>query len=108
LVIGKGHQLKIIDNLQGPVVVAGKCAVNEVGQRLKERLGKKHVYFSNSCNDLTQTLIGLGRFMGVNLLNLVPINKLKSILLLMKAKFHGSKSNVPTLRAMMKRYNVKY
>jgi uncharacterized protein (DUF362 family) len=107
LVIGKGQNLKVIDKLEGPVVVAGKCAVKEVGERLTQRLGKKHVYLSGGCNNLAQTLVGLGRYMGVNLLKMVPINPLKSIVLLLTAKLKGSKSNVPSLMSIVKRYKIK-
>ena len=55
LVIGKCRDLKAIDKLEGPVVVAGKCAVKEVGERLTQRLGKKHVYINNVYNNLAQT-----------------------------------------------------
>jgi hypothetical protein len=98
----------VIDNLEGPVVVAGHCAVNEIGERLVNRLGKKHVFFSDGCNNLAQTLVGLGRYMGVNLLDMVPMNPIKSIYLLMQAKLHGSRANVPTLLSILKPYKVKY
>jgi uncharacterized protein (DUF362 family) len=107
LVIGKGHNPKIIDSLEGPVVIAGHCAIEETAERLLKRLGKKHVFLSDGCNNLNQTAVGLGRYMGVNLLNLVPINPLKSIWLLFLAKIHGSKSNVPTLWEMIKPYKVR-
>lgn len=108
LVIGKGHDMEIIDKLEGPVIIAGHCAIEETANKLIERLGKKHVFLSDGCNNLAQTVVGLARYMGVNLLNLVPINPMKSIYLLMMAKLHGSKSNVPTLLEMMKPYKVKY
>ncbi|MBN2154499.1 MAG: DUF362 domain-containing protein [Candidatus Lokiarchaeota archaeon] len=108
LVIGKGHNLDIIDNLEGPVVIAGHCAIEEVGNRLVQRLGKKHVFLSDGCNNLSQTIIGLGRYMGVNLLKLVPLSPIKSIILLIQAKLHGSHSNVPSLLSMLKPYKVKY
>ncbi|NHJ40596.1 MAG: DUF362 domain-containing protein [Asgard group archaeon] len=107
LVIGKGHDPEIIDNLEGPVVVAGHCAVNEVGERLIRRLGKKHVFCSDGCNNLAETLVGLGRYMGVNLLKLVPINPIKSIILLLQAKLHGSKANVPSLTSILKPYKIR-
>ena len=108
LVIGKGHDPKIIDKLEGPVVIAGHCAIEETAETLIERLGKKHVFLSDGCNNLAQTVVGLGRYMGVNLLNLVPLNPIKSIYLLLLAKIHGSKSNVPSLFSMLKPYKVKY
>jgi uncharacterized protein (DUF362 family) len=108
LVIGKGHNVEIIDQLEGPVVIAGHCAIEETAKRLIDRLGKKHVYLSDGCNNLAQTVVGLARYMGVNLLNLVPLNPLKSIYLLFLAKLHGSKSNVPTLLEMLRPYKVKY
>ncbi|MHA1869582.1 MAG: DUF362 domain-containing protein, partial [Promethearchaeota archaeon] len=41
LVIGKGHDPKIIDSLKGPVLIAGHCAIEEVSERLIKRLGKR-------------------------------------------------------------------
>lgn len=46
--------------------------------------------------------------MGVNLLKMVPINPFKSIVLLLNAKLEGSKSNVPSLISIIKRYRVEY
>jgi uncharacterized protein (DUF362 family) len=105
--IVKGHDLGIIDKLQGPVVVAGHCAVEEVGTRLRQRLGKTHVFFSMGCNSLDRSILGLSRYMGVNLLNLVPANPIKSIYLLMQAKLHGSTSNVPSLLEILTPYKIK-
>jgi len=108
LVIGKGHDPAVIDGLQGPVVVAGHCAIDEVGQRLRQRLGKAHVFFSDGCNNLRETSVGLARFMGVNLLKLVPSSAFRSISLLLQAKLHGTTANVPSIREVLTRYKVKY
>jgi hypothetical protein len=107
LVIGKGHDPEVIDKLQGPVVVAGHCAVEEVGARLRQRLGKAHVFLSMGCNGLDECILGLSRYMGVNLLKLVPQNPIKSIYLLTQAKLHGSTSNVPSLLEILTPYRIK-
>ncbi|MBN2152215.1 MAG: DUF362 domain-containing protein [Candidatus Lokiarchaeota archaeon] len=106
LVIGKGHDPEAIDRLRGPVVVAGHCAVDEVGQRLRQRLGKANVFLSDGCNNLRQTNVGLARFMGVNLLKLVPSGTLKSLWLLFQARLHGSTANVPSIREVLTRFKV--
>ena len=108
LVIGKGHDLDSIDRLEGPVVVAGHCAVEEVGARLRGRLGKDHVFFSSGCNCLHETTIGLARYMGVNVMRLVPTKPLRSLWLLMLAHLHGSTSTVPSVKDILKQYKVKY
>ncbi|MHA1601904.1 MAG: DUF362 domain-containing protein [Promethearchaeota archaeon] len=97
MVAGKGFNLEEIDAIEGKVFVAGKCAIAEVGDRLVSRLGKKHVYFSDGCNNLAQTAAALLNLMHVNPLRLVPMNPFKSIWLLFQAKRHHTKANVPSI-----------
>ncbi|MHA1647639.1 MAG: DUF362 domain-containing protein, partial [Promethearchaeota archaeon] len=86
MVLGKGFDLDEIDNLKGPVFVGGHCAIEEVGERLLNRLGKKKVYFSDGCNNLGQSTAALSHLMKVNILDLVPINPFVSVKLLLQAK----------------------
>lgn len=97
LIIGKGHDVNIIDSLKGPVLIAGHCAIDEVSERLIKRLGRKNVYMSDGCNNLAQTAAAMFRLMHVSPLKMVTLNPLKSIKLLAQAKFHGSKANVPSI-----------
>ena len=96
MVLGKGFDLNEIDNLKGPVFVGGHCAIEEVGERLVNRLGKKKVYFSDGCNNLGQSTAALSNLMKVNILDLVPINPFISVKLLLQAKLHKTHANIPS------------
>ncbi len=96
LIMGKGFNLDTIDGLEGPALVCGHCAIEEVGKRLVENLGKKNVYFSDGCNNLAKTAAAMLKLMKVNPMKLVDLNPLKGIWLLFLAKLHGSKANVPS------------
>ena len=94
IVMGKGHDPAAIDAIQGRVLVVGKCAVAEVGDRLAERLGRKNVYFSGYCNDLCATANALCHLMGVSPLRFTPVPFAQTVSLLLQAKLHGTKANV--------------
>jgi uncharacterized protein (DUF362 family) len=95
MVMGKGHNPAEIDAIQGRVLVVGHCAIHEVGGRLKERLGKKNVYFSGYCNDLCATTNALCNLMHVNPMRMAPMGFARSVKLLALAKLHGTRANVP-------------
>ena len=94
-VMGKGHDPEVIDAIKGRVMVAGHCAIAELGDRLVARLGRKNVYFSGYCNDLCATTNALCHLMNVNPLLMAPLPFLKSIKLLALSKLHGSQAMVP-------------
>ena len=95
IVMGKGHDPAVIDAIKGRVLVAGHCAIEETGNRLTARLGKKNVYFTGYCNDLCATTNALCHLMKVNPLLMAPLPFFKSIKLLLLSKLHGSKAMVP-------------
>ncbi len=101
LIMGRGHEANLISNLRSEGytrgLVAGFCAIEEVGEKLRTAFGKKNVYFSHDCNDLAQTNTAMFKLSGVNTLDFVPISILKSMWLLMLAKLHGSKALIPSL-----------
>ncbi|MHA1338426.1 MAG: DUF362 domain-containing protein [Promethearchaeota archaeon] len=97
LVIGKGHDLNVIDSLKGPVLIAGHCAIEEVSERLIKRLGKKNVYLSGYCNDLAATTSSMVRLGKVNIFKMVKLNPLKSMLILALVKLKKSHANVPSI-----------
>jgi len=97
--MGEGHDLEEIDALKGPVLVAGHCAIEEVGERLIRRLGRKHVYLSGACNDLSASVAAMFRLMKVSPFEMVDLPPLRAAGLLALAKLHGSKANVPALWA---------
>jgi len=99
MVMGKGFDNDAIDAVEGRVLVVGKCAIAEVGERLEGRLGKKHVYFSGHCNDLCASTNAMCHLMGVNPLQMAPHPFLSSAKLLVQSKLRGTKANVPSLLA---------
>lgn len=64
--MGKGFDVKEIDNLKGRVLIAGHCAVEEISPKLIKRLGRKNVYLSGECNDLCSTAEAMFHLMKVN------------------------------------------
>ena len=99
ILMGKGHSSEVIDALQGRVLVAGRCAAAEAGDRLVARLSRKNVYFSGFCNDLCASTAALCHLMKVDPLLMAPLPFFKSLKLLTLSKLHGSKANVPFLFA---------
>lgn len=97
MVIGKGHDPKEIDAITGQVLVVGHCAIEEVGDRLVKRLGKKNVFFSGECNDLAASAAAMFYLMKVNPLVFVPVPTLTSVRCLVQAKLHGTTANVPSI-----------
>jgi len=99
LLMGKGHDPAAIEAIQGRVLVVGKCAIAEVGDKLVQRLGRKQVYFSGHCNDLCATTNAMCHLTGVNPLRLAPHPTLSATKLLLQARLRGTKANVPNLFA---------
>ena len=97
IVMGKGHDAAAIEAITGKVLVAGHCAIAEVGQQLIARLGRKNVYFTGYCNDLCATTSALCNLMKVNPLMMAPMPFLQAVKLLTLARIHGSQANVPNL-----------
>ena len=95
--MGKGFDKQEILSLEGKVLIAGHCAIEEVSQLLINKLGKNNVYLSGECNDLSSTAEAMFHLMKVNPVNLVPINPITAMRALITAKLKGSKSRVPNL-----------
>jgi uncharacterized protein (DUF362 family) len=96
LVMGKGFDRREIDGIDGPVLIAGHCAIEELAGGLTRRLGAKRVYRSGVCNDLRATTESMCHLMKVNPMKLAPINPLRSLYLLLRAfmnKTHGKLVN---------------
>ena len=97
IVMGKGFERDRIDAIEGRVLVAGPCAYDEVGDYLAGRLGRRNVFFTRECNDLAGMTSALTRLMKVSTLKMVPINPVKALEILVKAKLAGSKARIPKL-----------
>jgi len=96
LLMGKGFDKEEILNLEGKVLIAGHCAIEEVSSILIKKLKRKNVYLSGECNDLCSTAEAMFHLMKVNPIDLVPINPLTALWALITAKLKGSNSRVPS------------
>jgi len=97
VVMGKGWEPRRLERLQSRVLVVGTCAADEVGDRLKAIVGPESVAVSYGCNNLTETITALLRWMRISPLRLIPVSPLQSVKLLTQARWHGSKARIPPL-----------
>ena len=101
IVMGKGFEKNLAEQLRKEGytkgLVAGYCAIEEVGETLRNEFGKKNIFFSEHCNSLAQTTTAELKLSGVQTFDLVPISLLKSAKLILLVKFHGSKALIPSL-----------
>lgn len=96
MVMGKGHDTKELDAIEGKVLIVGDCAINEAGERLISRLGRKNVYLSPKCNSLASSAAAMFHLMKVDPMVFVPINPVKALGCLVLSKLHGSTALVPS------------
>ena len=95
ILMGKGVDQEEAGRINGPVHLAGDCAIADNYQKMKKRIGKKRITCSPGCNNLAATVDGLTKWMKISPLKLVPMNPLKSLGILVQAKISGSKANIP-------------
>ncbi|MCQ2488471.1 MAG: DUF362 domain-containing protein [Clostridia bacterium] len=96
MVIGKGHDIAEIDAIQGKVLIVGDCAIDEVGDRLINRLGKKNVFLSHKCNSLADSAAAMFYLMKVSPMAFVPVSLPVALKNLALSKLHGSTALVPS------------
>lgn len=94
ILMGKGFTHEDLDQVSGPLLLAGKCAIEETYTFFKNRSGRDKIYLSPYCNDLASTIKALTRLMKVNPFSIVPVSPWKSFTLLAAAKLRGSKARV--------------
>jgi hypothetical protein len=98
IVMGKGFDPQTIDAIDGPVHLAGGCAIEECGVKLGERLAAKHrVTESPGCNDLALTVKGLCAQMKVNPISLARTDLVRSVGAFILAQFHRTRANIVPL-----------
>jgi hypothetical protein len=99
LVMGKGHDEKIVEILKEKGytkgLVAGYCAINEVGEKLRNEFGKRKVFFSGNCNNLAETVKAILKLSNLTVFDLVPLSPEELMTLIDNAKKHGSTALVP-------------
>ena len=72
-------------------------AIEEVGDYLVKKLGKKNVFFSGKCNELAKSAAAMFYLMKVSPLEFAPVSPLISVKCIILAKLHGTKALVPSL-----------
>lgn len=91
LVLGKGFDDGVVVGIEGPVLLVGPCAVEEIGDRLIERLGSKRVHCSRECNDLAAVIESMCHLMKVSPFEMVPaVNPIKALTLVVQSWLNGS------------------
>jgi uncharacterized protein (DUF362 family) len=99
IVMGKGHDEDILEKLkaQGYTkgLVAGYCAINEVGDKLLKAFGKRKVFFSGDCNNLADTAKAEFKLSKVSVFDLIPIPTDQLMTLVEEAQKHGSTALTP-------------
>lgn len=88
LLMGKGFDPLEIERIKGPVLIVGKCAIEEVSDTLLSRLGKRKVYLSEGCNDLRATTEAMCHLTKVNPMKFVTANPVTVLEILIQANLH--------------------
>ena len=99
LVMGKGHDESLVGILKEKGftkgLVAGYCAINEVGEKLRNEFGKRKVFFSGDCNNLAETVKAILKLSSMTVFDLVSLPTEELMALIDSAKEHGSTALVP-------------
>ena len=99
LVMGKGHDENLVEKLKAEGytkgLVAGHCAIEEVGEKLRNEFGKRKVFFSGDCNNLAETIKAILKLSGLTVFDLVPISNEELMSLISAAQDNESTALVP-------------
>ena len=99
IIMGKGFNENLIEQLRAEGytkgLVAGYCAINEVGEQIKQAFGKRKVFFSGDCNNLADTVRAELKLARMNVLDLVPVSSDEFMALMDAAKKYGSTALIP-------------
>jgi len=99
LIMGKGHDKDLIGKLKDEGytkgLVAGYCAINEVGNELRDIFGKRKVFFSGDCNNLAETVKAELKLASMTVFDLVPIPTEELMPLIDEAQKNNSTALTP-------------
>jgi uncharacterized protein (DUF362 family) len=100
IIMGKGHDDDLIEQLKSEGytkgLVAGYCAIDEVGKELRKEFGRRNVFFSGDCNNLAETVTAELKLAGMNAFDITPLSYEEGIKLLQEAQKHGTKALITT------------
>ena len=99
IVMGKGHDKNIVELLKSEGynrgLVVGYCAIDEVGEKLRNEFGKRKVFFSGDCNNLAETVKAELKLSKMTIFDLVPIPTDELMSLVEVAQKKGSTALTP-------------
>ncbi|MHA2397866.1 MAG: DUF362 domain-containing protein [Promethearchaeota archaeon] len=100
LIMGKGHDENLIEQLKAEGytkgLIAGYCAIDEIGKSLRKEFGRRNVFFSGDCNNLADTVTAVLRLSGMSVLDIVPLSVDKLMEIVQEAQRHGTKALITT------------
>jgi len=99
LIMGKGHDEDLVEQLKAEGysrgLVAGYCAIDEVGDKLLKEFGKRKVFFSGDCNNLAETVKAELKLAKMTVFDLVPLSNDELMSLVAAAQKKGSTALTP-------------
>jgi len=97
LVCGSGFEASDFRDLPGDILVVGPCACAEAADLLRRRYPERKMYLVPEHNDLMANTRYQARLMGVQPLQMVPLNPAVSALTLLQATLRGLTARVPPI-----------
>ena len=97
VVFGKGFEDADLEALPGDILVVGPCAVGERGAELRRRYPGRRIVEVNAHNDLRGIMTALTSLMGVRPLDMVPLSRWRTLMVLAQARLRGLNSRLPPL-----------
>ena len=100
LIMGKGHDENLVEQLKDEDytrgLIAGYCAIDEVGKQIRKEFGRRNVFFSGDCNNLADTVTAILKLSGMSALDLIPFSFDELMEIIQEAQKHGTKALITT------------
>ena len=100
LIMGKGHDEDLIEKLKSEGytkgLIAGYCAIDEIGKEVRKEFGRRNVFFSGDCNNLADTVTAILKLSGMSALDLVPFSIEELMEIIQEAQKQGTTALITT------------
>ena len=100
LIMGKGHDENLVEKLKSEGytkgLIAGYCAIDEVGKQIRKEFGRRNVFFSGDCNNLADTVTAILKLAGMSALDIVSLSFDELMEIIQEAQKHGTKALITT------------
>lgn len=101
VLMGQGFNDGLINQLKNESytrgLIAGSCAIKEVGTEFIKEFGKRNIYFSSDCCNVAETVSSLVKLTRLSTFDLIPTSTLNALSLIISAKLHGSRALLANL-----------